>query len=364
MLLTSITANLCAQPGNKSDKTFEVPSNIIFTRRFDVDLSAGNKMTIALSDIADLDRLLNIDSILRVFLKDIEPLKDSLADPVTAKRIDHVTDARGRKKIRLQQHRPKGAGFLVNKGELATLRTEQDTINIIGILVNPPKAKEKISLTNPRYYHFTFHLNDMAQLTTYMNGMLNEKLVTIKTGVNDKWSLVLGSGSRYLKKDRSITADKAKGFTANSTSDFVVLNINLNAQNYKNYFVPSFSIGMKLTLTNRERTFKWEPGLFWEPHYLFAKDSLNKLRTYRNDFLTITYGQGGTRDHDPRKDFAFSAVFSLGYLINRNGDFFDSNTFRLGAGKIQMLKTAIEPSMYFNNFFKGITPGIRITQTF
>jgi hypothetical protein len=31
---------------------------------------------------------------------------------------------------------------------------------------------------------------------------------------------------------------------------------------------------------------------------------------------------------------------------------------------LKLLKTTIEPSIYFNNFFKGVTPGIRITQGF
>jgi len=88
------------------------------------------------------------------------------------------------------------------------------------------------------------------------------------------------------------------------------------------------------------------------------------MHTYRNDFLTFTYGQGGTKDYDPRKDFSFSAVFSLGYLINRNGDYFEKNTFRFGAGKLSVAKTTIEPSLYFNNLFKGVTPGIRISQYF
>jgi hypothetical protein len=364
VLFTSITTNLCAQSNSKSDKSFEVPENIIFNRRFMVDLNNGNKMQIELSDIADLERLANIDSLLQIFLQDIALIKDSLANPLTAKRIDYVTDAQARKRIRFQQFQPKGDSYLVNKGELALLRTEQDTINIIGIIVNPPKAKQKISLINPRYYHVTFYLNDMAELSAYLNGVLKEKIATIQNNLNDRWPIVLGSGSHYLRKDRTITADKPKGFTPAGTGDFVNGYVTVNVQNYKSYFVPSFSIGLKLVLTNRERTFKWEPGLLWEPHYLFAKDSLNKLRTYRNDFLTFTYGQGGTRDHDPRKDFAFSAVFSVGYLINRNGDYFNKNTFRLGAGKLQLLKTTIEPSLYFNNFFKGVTPGIRISQSF
>ncbi len=321
-------------------------------------------MQLELSDIADIGRLTNIDSLLQIFLNDIAPLKDSLADPLTANRIDYITDAQGTKKIRFQQFQPKGASFLLNKGELASLRTDQDTINIIGIIANPPKAMQKISLKDPRYYHFTFYLNNMTELTTYMNGILEEKIKTIQTNVNGKWPVVLGTGTHYLKVDSAITANKPKGFTPTGTGDFLAGFVLINMQNYKNYFVPSFSVGLRLTLTNRERTFKWEPGILWEPHYLFAKDNQNKLHTYRNDFLTFIYGQGGTRDHDPRKDFSFSTVFSLGYLIRRQGDYFDKNTFRFGAGKIQLYKTAIEPSIYFNNFFKGVTPGIRISQNF
>jgi hypothetical protein len=68
-----------------------------------------------------------------------------------------------------------------------------------------------------------------------MNGMLKEKLTTIESSVNTKWMPVLGTGSHYLKKDRSITADKNKGVTENATSDFLVANITLNMQNYRSY---------------------------------------------------------------------------------------------------------------------------------
>ena len=66
MLLISITGSLCAQSTNKSDKAFEVPENIIFNRRFMIDLGKGNKMMMELSDISDLDRLANMDSLVPV----------------------------------------------------------------------------------------------------------------------------------------------------------------------------------------------------------------------------------------------------------------------------------------------------------
>ena len=363
MLFISITVNLCAQ-GNQSDKTFEVPANVIINRRFAVDLGKGNHMKIELTDITDLERAANIDSLLQAYLVDMSLLKDSMTDPLTAKRIDYLTDAQGRKKIRFQQFQPKGAGFLLNNGEMSSLKAEQDTIHIIGFINNAPNPKDRVSFTNQRYYHFTFYLNDIAELKDYMNGALKEKINTIQNNLNSKWPLVLGTGSHYLKKDKSITADRPRGNTAGGEGSYLAFLFSVNVQNYKQYFVPSFSLGSRVTIANRYRTFKWEPGLYWEPHFLFAKDDQNKLRTYRNDFLTFTYAQGGIRDYNSKKDFSFAAMLSLGYLIHREGEYFDKNTFRLGGGKIQMLKTSVEPSLYFNNFFKGVTPGIRITQYF
>ena len=292
-------------------------------------------------------------------------MKDSLADPLTSKRIDYFIDEKGRKKIRFQQFTAKGASFLVNKNELASLRTEQDTVHIIAAILNAPQAKDFLADKNKRYYHYTFFLNDVNELKTYFNNnTLNEKLNTLRNNVNEKWTPLRGSGTFLLQKDNSITANKRKGYSGLASRDYLTLLGTANIQNYKNYFVPSFSVGARFTFSNNARTFKREFGLFWEPNFLFAKDSSGKMKTYRNDFLTLTFSQGGITDHDPLKQFSFSADFSLGWLQRRSGEVFDKNTFRLGIGKIQMSKTIVEPCLYFNNFFKGVTPGIRIMQYF
>ena len=274
MLFISILPDLCAQSESKEDKAFEIPDNIIINRRFYINLDKGNRLEIELTDITDLERISNIDSLLQAFVSDITPLKDSLSDPLTPKRIDYITDAQNRKKIRLQQFQPKGNNYLLNDGELSSLKINQDTINIIGIIPNPPKPSEKISLTHPRYYHLLFYLNNIEELAGYMHGILTQKIGTIQNNVNTKWPLILGGGAHYLKKDKTISADRPKGFTPVETGDMLEGMITVNVQNYKNYFVPSFSIGTRLVLTNRDRTFKWEPGLFWEPHFLFARDSI------------------------------------------------------------------------------------------
>ena len=364
MLLVSIPVSICAQKKSAGDKAFEMPENIIVMRRFYIDLDKGNKLTIEVTDLSDLRKIANMDSLLMAFKRDMVPLKDSFYDQLTSKRIDFFTDAKGRKKIRFQQFQPDGSSFLLNNGEIASLKIAQDTVNIIGIITDPPKPKDHINLTNSRYYHLTFYLNNIGELTEYMNGVLNEKIDTIEDNISGKWPTVLGTGYHYINNHKSIYADHPRGVTDAGIGDYVEGTVTVNVQNYKNYFVPSFSLGVQFTFSNRDRSYKWVPGLYWEPHFLFAKGDDGKLHTYRNDFLTLTYGQGGTKDHNPRKDFSFSSVFSLGYLINRTGDFMEKNTFRFGAGKLKLTKTTIEPSIYFNNFFKGVTPGIRISQSF
>lgn len=363
VLIISTTAPLCAQTSNKSDAAFEVPPDVLFNRKFFISLQNGNRIQIAVTDITDLTSISNLDSLLRVFLNDIAALKDSLSNPLTSKRIDYLTDESNRKKIRLQQFQPKGASFFLNQGELVSLRTEQDTINLIGITGNPPKPKDKINKNNSRYYHITFFLNDIGELNVLMNGQLNTKMALLQEDTKNKWGGRPATGNMYLKKDSSITVNQQRGFT-NGPGDYLNLYATVNVQNYKNYFVPSFSIGGKLVFANRGRWYKREIGLMWEPHFIFAKDNNNKLQTYRNDFLTLNYGQGPTKDFDTRKETSLQAVVSIGYLIRRQGEYFDKHSFRLGAGKLQLSKTSIEPSIYFNNFFKGVTPGIRITQSF
>src|SRR5678816_1668385 len=232
MLSISIQAELCAQSKSKEDKAFEVPENIVINRRFYIDLEKGNKLTIELTDITDLQRIANIDSLLRVFANDLTPLKDSLSDPIASKRIDYVIDAQGRKKIRILRYPSRGDNYLLNNGELSSLKINQDTINIIGVITNPPKEQKKISLTNPRYYHLLFYLNNFDELAGYMNGVLAGKISTIQKQVNGRWPILKGGGSHYLKPDKGIVADKPKGFTPSGTGDFLAAQQWINIQNY------------------------------------------------------------------------------------------------------------------------------------
>ncbi|MCU7548558.1 hypothetical protein OCK74_05490 [Chitinophagaceae bacterium LB-8] len=362
MLLASITGIAFAQNNTtKTDKTFELPPNHAH-RRFFIDLDKGNKMQIEVSAMEDLKPFLKMDSVIRVFLKDLEPLKDSLGDELLSRLIDYIADSSGRKKIRIQQFKPKGSSFLVQDGEVASLKLEQDTINFIGTVSIIAKYTLRKAFTTSRTYRISFYVNNLSDLVSYTDGRLNQKMQVLQDHVNNTWVTTAKKSEAYLKEDPSIKARLPKGYVAGG--NYLNIRFSVDVQNYKNYFVPSFSLGAGLIIS--KSFFKRDIVLSWDPNFFFSKDSAGSLKTYRNDFLTLTWGQGLIRDNEPRKESHLLFIMSLGYLVHRSGNYFDKNTFRMGAGRLSLFegKTKIEPAMYFNHFFKGVTPGLRLIQSF
>jgi hypothetical protein len=146
--------------------------------------------------------------------------------------------------------------------------------------------------------------------------------------------------------------------------NYLNLRFSVDVQNYKNYFVPSFSLGAGVIIASSH--FKRDLILSWDPHFFFGNNAQGQLKTFRNDFLTLTAGQGGIEDNNPTKESHFITIISLGYLVKREGEYFEKNTLRLGAGRLSLFggKTKFEPVLYFTDLFKRTTPGLRWIQSF
>ena len=114
MIFLSITGNLLAQVfGKQVPNPFTMVEDYTYNRTFYVALDKNEWVKIDLSDITDIDRLTNADSILKLFLRDIQLLNDSLENPVTGKKIDYDIDSTGRNQIRINQQDPLGNSFIV-----------------------------------------------------------------------------------------------------------------------------------------------------------------------------------------------------------------------------------------------------------
>lgn len=363
VLLCSIGQAIFAQQSN--GPVFKVPGNYNYAHKLRLDLGKSNSVTIYLADINDVPRIVSVDSLIRRFLIDLAPLKDSLNDPLAQYYVDHFSDALGVRKIGFRKRKEDASSYLVMDKELASLKLKQDTVRLSGIIPHPDAASsQKNGKQKTRYYEFVFSLNNIDDLNNYMDGSIGEKLTFFARNKNSKWIRNWEGGLyRKLSGEPSITADR-RGAEAYNSRDFLSFQLFVSIQNYKNYFAPGFGAGVTATFSNYNRTWKHMVGLYWEPSYLFAKDDQDKLKTYRNDFLTLSYAQGPVEDKDPQKGTWVSGVGSLGYLIYQKGDFIEKNTFRLSFGRFNWHKTSVDPTIYFNDFFRGVTPGLRVIQRF
>ena len=373
MLVTGITETAIAQNEfikRPAEKIFDIEPDY-FKRKFLVDLGKGNHLQVETVEMEDLEQINNVDSLLRIYLQDIALFKDSLSNELDTKRIDYVLDAGGKNKIRIRSCAPAGSSFLVQKGNMASLKLVQDTVFITGEVPYNTGAGNKVSFILHRYYRIGLFVNQLNNIQDYTDGRLNEKMTAIRKSEHERWMTVItvpGAEERWQprKGDKSISAAQPAGYSS-GLGDYLRINAGVGLQNYKNYFAPSFIVNAAIVVNGKKA--KYDIGIAWEPHFLFAKNSLGNLQTYRNDFLTLTAGydpkKAKTPDHNSAH-FDFFQHFSLGYLINRQGDFFDTHSFRFGTGGIDWLngKIKLEPVFYFHNLFKGTTPGLRLSVNF
>ena len=356
-MLLGITGILCAQqkPGDTpEDRVFELPY-LSIGAAWHFDLGKGNYFELELTDRSQLSRFQNIDSLLITFLSDMKPFRDSLSDPVTGKRIDYLIDSVGRKMVHIRETRPSGSSFLLEDDQPSLLRIRQDTVHIL--LQAPPDIKIGV-----RYDRLTVVINRYDQLQNLITTGLNDKVRELGTGSDKKYDHDFGGGGRLIS-DHSITIKKEGMYSSPPNGNYLELQGLVGIQNFKNFFAPSVMLGSTLGFKG-----DWNIHLisaYWEPLFLFAPDQQGHLHTYRNDLVVVGYGFGHT-DKETLKPVQGNLNFSLGWFVHREGDFFTGSSFRLTAGELELpnYRIVIRPGIYFNDFFKGVTPTLQFSFKF
>jgi hypothetical protein len=361
MLALGITGTSFAQRLRFSTKKFDPPANSI-GRTFEIKLDRGNKIQIEVTSMEDLQYFDNMDSLIRMFLQDIAPLKDSLANELFSKRIDYILDSSNKKKIWIKLYPQNGSSFLVQNGNVSALKLEQDTIHFIGMTSIPPKSSLTKKSSWNRYYRLSIFINQLSELPDYADGRISSKISELEKDAYSGWKRS-DNGINYLKADPVITTKRPIS-DRSGPGDFIGFDASANIQNYKNYFTPSFNVNVQF---NFNSTSKYrELNFAWEPYFLFSRTTQGNTQTFRNDFVSVTWGGRQITEENRKKETLHLFAISIAYLVNHQGDLMDPHTFRVGVGRLQFFGgiTRIEPILYFHDFFKGVSPGIRLVQKF
>jgi hypothetical protein len=354
-LLLSITGTLCAQENDHAEMTTGTykalsPDDRLFTPwpySFDIDytitLDRGNKLRIDLANGYDLHTFENIDSLLMVFLGDLKPLRDSLSDPMTAKRIDYLIDTSGHRKLRIRQYQTPGTSFLVDGNEPALLKIQQDTIYIM-LVTHSEVGKSYRYL---RYDRLCFFLNRYSELDAYVASGLNE---TIRGMLSD-----IKAPHHVYTCPYCYTIKKPTIKSHLHYSNALMFNASVAIQNYRNYFVPSFTLNTGVILNRGSIRYFFRA--YWEPLFFFSTNAQGQPQTLRNDWVGI-----GFHAVLPEHPNGLKVALSFAWLAHSEGNYFNAKpAFRLSPFIWQHGPFHIGPAMYFDHFFKDVTPSIRFS---
>jgi hypothetical protein len=354
LTILGILGKLCAQHQLTASvsHSFGGISSGNIERRFWIDMGKGNRLSLELEDRQDLEKFTNIDSLLMVFLADMKPFNDSLSDPLSWHIIDYETNAAGQKKVRIQSFHPTASSFLLDQAEPAALRLEQDTIHIV--LEYPVTTGRRHD--GIRQDRLSLYVNNYHEISSYITGGLNEKVRWLQKNLNRYW--VREKGIYRAEKDPSISAPTPAGYVAMSNDQLFSV-IQMNMSNYKNYFAPSFSLGIGLSFTREGNSRKFT--FLWQPLFLFGTNAQGHLQTYRNEFLVFNIFREWKNPPAVRM-IDLSPSLSFGWLVRRSGDYFEKNTYFLGIGHVNLYRNAIimQPGMYFHDLFKEVTPSLKL----
>ncbi|MET0392777.1 MAG: hypothetical protein ABW019_06530 [Chitinophagaceae bacterium] len=349
-------------PRPASQSIFDNPAPGMLRSKFDFILPNNNRMMIEVYNIDDLRSLPNLDSLFRKIWEDLQPLRDSLADPLNVRRVDYVTTANDTK-IRIKQHTPAGTYFSYKDDELVQMKVDQDTIRYKGIVPLPQLMQSQLFFRSP--YVVTLMINNVSDLPRLGPGILQSALSLLMTDINphiDRPAKKRINASYYalynVQQQKRISPYNLKHFgfyKVHGLQPYVQVGI----QYVRGAWAPSAGAGLEYYY-NHTKSGKYAMRLFWEPYFFFRRDANDKLVTERNDFITLKFCNNSKISFGKDTPIEFNENFSFSYLVSRKGDWFNPTTFKFTIPGIQMKNVLLEPEFFFNKLLKNFSPSAKL----
>jgi len=187
-------------------------------------------------------------------------------------------------------------------------------------------------------------------LTNALNNLLLKDLQTAFKADAEKWE----SGNYYAMYDvnsgKKLFPQRNNQFLWGRSRGLDVA-VSVGVQYAKGNWINSAAVG--LSYFTRNTYGKNVFSLFYEPYFFFSKDVSNNTVVDRNDFITLALH---TESKFPNTSNIRYSNASFGYLVNRNGNWFEKNTFKFTLPGLQTKNVLLEPEFIFNDFFKNFTP--------
>lgn len=350
-------AQTVSNPPKISEIIFNTPKPKTLHYNFDFLLPNSNKITLELTDVTQLNALVNVDSLVEKVWLDLQPLKDSLTKPLVNRRVDYNSLLNG-PQIRITEYPQSGTTYQYIKDELVQTKIEQDTVRIRLLTTFKTKADNEIRTLGKPYF-IMLRLNNITDIALLPAGVLNQAIEMLRKDLEP--ALKKNKESRMFYAMYDVAKQKRMTPVSNSVGStkrkYIEPYLQPALQYIRGSWAPSIGVGLQLLRGyyngNRE-VFK----LYWEPYFFFTRGISNDLLTQRNDFITFKYNTVRARQNN-FPDVGLN--FSIGYLVDNRGNWFEPATFKFAVPGLMMRNLNLEPEFVFNKFFKNFTPTIKLS---
>ncbi|MCY7349369.1 MAG: hypothetical protein LH606_01705 [Cytophagaceae bacterium] len=353
-LLTGFAGNALAQNTLREPiKEFGVPRR----SQVQIALPNRNRLIVVFNNWPELAANRNLDSLLRLFVGDLRLWRDSTGTRTDARRVLYSLDPQGQRTVRVTAFPAPTETYQFRNGEEPVqLKTMQDTL-VIEKRLEPASRTTKPAFELPLNLRFYFLLNRVEDIETIARQGLN------------------GEIDKAIQEARAYTSHDLfqPRYRSTYTPD-PVLRHRWRVGGFNELSLGiSPGVGVGVVRNQLYTALIGDLALFpgigrlgarlgWHEYFFFQNQPDGPSRIVRNSFLNA--GILFFKPWDKTHNRVNMGGVTLGYLIRRNGDYFEKATFRL-AGTVNIFKwSKIEPELYWHGAFKKVYPGVRVNVGF
>jgi len=323
--------------------------------QYEIQLPNRNRLVVVFNTWPELAAHRNLDSLLHLFVADWRLWRDTTGSRTDARRVTYTVETGGVRTARVTTHAVPTETYRFRSTEApAQLRTTQDTL-VIEKRLEPASRTTKPAFDLPLNVQFQFYLNHLDDVETLEKQGLNAEL---EKAIRHARSYT--GHDLFLPRYRSVYSAepgvrrpwRVGGFNEGQ----LVLSPGVGVGVARNQIYTALvgDLGLRPGQTLLGLRLGWHEYAFFQPR------GDGTTRIVRNSFLNAGIMSFRLRPAYSDLPNANGASLTLGYLVRRNGDFFEKNTFRL-AGTVNLFRwSKIEPELYWNGFFKNVYPGVRV----
>jgi len=246
--------------------------------------------------------------------------------------------------------------------EYIHLKDNQNTINIKEVAVQKKiyfptdtaialviKGNNKLELNSK----LAIYYNTIKQLEELQEYNFSQILKNTDNQLtkNSDWHIKASPFVAWVKIQNDNSAEllhRNSSFSANN--DQLIISAGTSLENVKGNWNGSFYTKMTIQLGNKSLAKQaFSLGYEWMYDFSSGKENINH-------WVNLGYQRNFSKDPDNGNWYGLN----LGYLVKRNGDLFEKDSFRLGIEKKINKNMSVVPQIYFNNFFKDAYPGFKI----